>query len=218
MQRRQFLSEALIPALAGVSVCSLSGCGAFIHPERCGQPHSNEIDWKIAALDGLGLLLFFIPGIVAFVVDFYTGAIYLPLVVWYPGYGAGPQAPLGVAPGYAVPPPGYGPAPAPAVQPHAIIQHGSPVTPNLGLKRVVFPREQLQPQFLEQVVANHVGRDVSLDDSQVRLSQFGADRKVRRTGEPSSVRSELRVATPVVLLSIESRLTGPPAAARSNSD
>ena len=29
-------------------------------------------------LDGLGLLLFFIPGVVAFAVDFATGAIYLP--------------------------------------------------------------------------------------------------------------------------------------------
>jgi hypothetical protein len=172
MQRRQFLSEALIPALAGVSVCGFSGCGAFIHPERCGQPHSNEIDWRIAALDGLGLLLFFIPGVVAFIVDFSTGAIYLPLAVWYPGYGAGPAVPPGAAPGYPVPPAAINPGPAPAVQPHASIQPGSPASQNLGLKRVVLPREQLQPQNLEQVVANHVGRDVSLDDSQVRLSQL----------------------------------------------
>jgi hypothetical protein len=36
------------------------------------------MDWKIVALNGLGLLLFFIPGVIAFAVDFYTGAIYLP--------------------------------------------------------------------------------------------------------------------------------------------
>jgi hypothetical protein len=29
-------------------------------------------------LDGLGLLLFFVPGVIAFAVDFGTGAIYLP--------------------------------------------------------------------------------------------------------------------------------------------
>jgi hypothetical protein len=29
-------------------------------------------------LDGLGLLLFVVPGVIAFVVDFSTGAIYLP--------------------------------------------------------------------------------------------------------------------------------------------
>jgi hypothetical protein len=42
------------------------------------SPRSNDIDWKVAALNGLGLILFFVPGVVAFAVDFYTGAIYLP--------------------------------------------------------------------------------------------------------------------------------------------
>ena len=31
--------------------------------DRCGRAHSNQIDWRIVALDGLGLLLFFIPGV-----------------------------------------------------------------------------------------------------------------------------------------------------------
>src|SRR5687767_12449428 len=56
-----------------------AGCGTILHTERCGQPHSRDLDWTIVALDGLGLLLFFVPGVVAFVVDFCTGAIYLPL-------------------------------------------------------------------------------------------------------------------------------------------
>jgi hypothetical protein len=171
MQRRQFLAGTLVPALAGVSVCGLSGCGSFIHSERIGQPHSNEIDWKIAALDGLGLLLFFIPGIVAFVVDFSTGAIYLPLATWYPGYGAGPPVPLGAPPAGALPPPPIAPGPA-APPPHASLQQRPPASQNLGLKRVVLPREQLEPQNLQQVVSNHVGRDVSLADDQVRLSQL----------------------------------------------
>jgi hypothetical protein len=171
MQRRQFLAGTLVPALAGVSVCGLSGCGSFIHSERIGQPHSNEIDWKIAALDGLGLLLFFIPGIVAFVVDFYTGAIYLPLVQYYPAYGAGPPPPPGMAPPVVLPPPAAYPAPA-AAPPHASDQQRPPATQNLGLKRVVVPREQLQPQQLQQIVSNHVGRDISLDDDQARLSQL----------------------------------------------
>jgi hypothetical protein len=171
MQRRQFLAGTLVPALAGVSVCGLSGCGSFIHSERIGQPHSNEIDWKIAALDGLGLLLFFIPGIVAFVVDFYTGAIYLPLVQYYPAYGAGPPPPPGMAPPVALPPPAAYPAPA-AAPPHASDEQRPPATQNLGLKRVVVPREQLQPQQLQQIVSNHVGRDISLDDDQARLSHL----------------------------------------------
>jgi hypothetical protein len=170
MQRRQFLAETLVPALAGVSVCGLTGCGAFIHSERVGQPHSNEIDWKIAALDGLGLLLFFIPGIVAFVVDFSTGAIYLPLATYYPAYGAGPPVPL--LPGAALPPPAAYPGPAAAAPRGASQQQRPPASQNLGLKRVVLPREQLEPQALQQVVSNHVGRDVSLADDQARLSQL----------------------------------------------
>lgn len=55
----------------------LSGCGTLMYPERRGQ-RSGEIDIKVAVLDGLGLLLFVIPGVVAYVVDFSTGAIYLP--------------------------------------------------------------------------------------------------------------------------------------------
>jgi hypothetical protein len=54
------------------------GCGTLLHPERQGQPHSGRIDPSIVLLDGLGLLLFFVPGVIAFAVDFATGAIYLP--------------------------------------------------------------------------------------------------------------------------------------------
>lgn len=71
--RRQFLRLAGGIALAGVA----SGCGTIIHPERRGQP-TGRLDPAIVLLDGLGLLLFFIPGIIAFAVDFSTGAIYLP--------------------------------------------------------------------------------------------------------------------------------------------
>ena len=38
----------------------------------------SRIDPTVAILDGIGLLLFIIPGLVAFAVDFHTGAIYLP--------------------------------------------------------------------------------------------------------------------------------------------
>ena len=50
----------------------------LLHPERRNQPPGGGLDWSIVALDGLGLLLFFIPGVIAFAVDFATGAIYLP--------------------------------------------------------------------------------------------------------------------------------------------
>ena len=55
-----------------------SGCGSILYPERVGQPRTGPLDWKVVALDGVGLLLFFVPGIVAFAVDFYNGTIFLP--------------------------------------------------------------------------------------------------------------------------------------------
>ncbi|HET6422329.1 MAG TPA: hypothetical protein VFG20_01520 [Planctomycetaceae bacterium] len=56
---------------------TLSGCGTILYPERKGQP-AGCIDWKVVALDGIGLLFFFIPGVIAFAVDFNNGTIYLP--------------------------------------------------------------------------------------------------------------------------------------------
>jgi len=61
---------------AGLLV-QLSACGTLIYPERRGQ-HSGRIDVGVAVLDGIGLLFFLIPGIIAYAVDFSTGAIYLP--------------------------------------------------------------------------------------------------------------------------------------------
>jgi hypothetical protein len=57
----------------------LAGCGMIMHPERRNQPTGGGIDWTVFALDTVGLLLFFFPGVIAFAVDFTTGAIYLPV-------------------------------------------------------------------------------------------------------------------------------------------
>lgn len=54
-----------------------ASCGTILYPERRGQP-AGRLDVGVVVLDGIGLLLFLVPGIVAFVVDFGTGAIYLP--------------------------------------------------------------------------------------------------------------------------------------------
>jgi hypothetical protein len=79
LSRRGFLGAA-----ASLISAKLAGCGVLLHPERVGQPR-GEMDWEIVALDALGLILFFIPGVVAFVVDFSTGAIYLPPCGGYSG-------------------------------------------------------------------------------------------------------------------------------------
>lgn len=78
LSRRGFLH-----AIAASALGLVTGCGTIMHPERRYAPNDGRLDWGIVALDTLGLLLFFIPGVIAFAVDFTTGAIYLPPA----GYG-----------------------------------------------------------------------------------------------------------------------------------
>lgn len=61
----------------GIVTLQAAGCGTILYPERKGQT-SGRIDPGIAILDGVGILLYVIPGLIAFGVDFTTGAIYLP--------------------------------------------------------------------------------------------------------------------------------------------
>jgi hypothetical protein len=83
MSRRQFFRLGVIGGLGLGS----AGCGTILYPERRGQP-PGPLDWGIVALDALGLLLFFLPGVIAFAVDFNNGTIYLPAVY----YGAAPRS------------------------------------------------------------------------------------------------------------------------------
>jgi hypothetical protein len=66
---------------AGVLLVCLAvlqmSCGTIIYPERRGQK-TGQLDVGVVLLDGAGLLLFVIPGVIAFAVDFITGCIYLP--------------------------------------------------------------------------------------------------------------------------------------------
>ena len=161
MDRRNFLGRVF--GLGATLLC-FTGCGTLFYGERCHRPHSHNIDWKIAALDGLGLLLFFIPGVVAFIVDFSTGAIYLPVEPTYYPVGSPPAPPANLPP-----PPAQ--TPAPPMSPAAVSAgQNPPVWQRLGLRRVVVPREQLGRNQIEQVVADHVGQPVSLADNQARLS------------------------------------------------
>lgn len=71
------LAKTLNLSLCAVLIFQLVGCGTIMYPERKGQK-SGKIDSGVAILDGIGLLFFFIPGIIAFAVDFNNGTIYLP--------------------------------------------------------------------------------------------------------------------------------------------
>ncbi len=71
------LSNMLRLLLCAVFTTQLIGCGTILHPERKGQ-RGGSLDAGIVILDGIGLLFFLIPGVIAFAVDFNNGTIYLP--------------------------------------------------------------------------------------------------------------------------------------------
>jgi len=50
-------------------------CGTLLYPERHGQD-GGDLDPTVLILDGIGLLFWLVPGLLAFVVDFATGSIY----------------------------------------------------------------------------------------------------------------------------------------------
>lgn len=62
-------------ALIAVLLTQISACGSIFYPDRRGQI-DGKIDPAIAALNAFGLLFYIIPGVIAFAVDFATGAIY----------------------------------------------------------------------------------------------------------------------------------------------
>lgn len=66
-------------ALVLVVTCltSFTACGYFLYPERRGQ-EGGRIDPVVVLLDAALLLLFIVPGVVAFAVDITSGTIYLP--------------------------------------------------------------------------------------------------------------------------------------------
>jgi hypothetical protein len=128
--RRGFLRLGIAGALGFGS----PGCGTILYPDRIGQP-PGMLDWKVVALDTLGLLLFVVPGVIAFVVDFYNGTIYLPQ-----GY--------------------YGSA--------------QPIDREKQLVAVEVPRSELSRERVEQTVAKHVGRPVSLTGDECQTKELAS--------------------------------------------
>lgn len=66
----------LCGAVAAALMTQLTACGTLFWPDRRGQIE-GRIDPVVAALDAIGILFYVIPGLIAFGVDFATGAIYL---------------------------------------------------------------------------------------------------------------------------------------------
>jgi len=70
-------SRVIGGVLAVTLFTQLAACGTLFYPDRRGQIE-GKIDPVIAALNAVGILFYVIPGLIAFGVDFATGAIYLP--------------------------------------------------------------------------------------------------------------------------------------------
>ena len=77
MKCKKLINKLLaLPLILGLML-QLTSCGTLMYPERRGQTSGN-LDPAVAILDGIGVFFFVVPGLIAFAVDFATGAIYLP--------------------------------------------------------------------------------------------------------------------------------------------
>lgn len=67
----RFIGGVVVAAL----LTQITACGSIFYPDRRGQI-DGKVDPAIAVLDAVGLLFYVIPGLIAFAVDFASGAIY----------------------------------------------------------------------------------------------------------------------------------------------
>lgn len=63
--------------LVATLLTQLTACGTLFFPDRRGQIE-GRIDPVVAGLNAIGILFYVIPGLIAFGIDFASGAIYLP--------------------------------------------------------------------------------------------------------------------------------------------
>ena len=77
MRKKCLLNQIVCVLIMSILMLLATSCGTLLYPERSGQTR-GRIDPAVAIMDGVGLLLFLVPGVIAFIVDFSTGAIYLP--------------------------------------------------------------------------------------------------------------------------------------------
>ncbi|MEW5734636.1 MAG: hypothetical protein AB1921_07260 [Thermodesulfobacteriota bacterium] len=76
MKRRFGWKKAVMLAVVLAFLVQTAACGYFLYPERRGRTQ-GKVDPAVAIMDGACLLLFIIPGVIAFAVDFSSGAIYM---------------------------------------------------------------------------------------------------------------------------------------------
>ncbi|NIF19025.1 polyribonucleotide nucleotidyltransferase [Pantoea sp. Cy-639] len=70
-------SRVIGGVLIATLLTQLTACGTLFYPDRRGQIE-GKIDPVVAAMDAIGILFYVLPGLIAFGIDFATGAIYYP--------------------------------------------------------------------------------------------------------------------------------------------
>ncbi|QXH47566.1 polyribonucleotide nucleotidyltransferase [Pseudomonas xanthosomatis] len=70
-------SRVIGGALIATLLTQMTACGTIFYPDRRGQIE-GKIDPVVVAMDAIGILFYVIPGLIAFGIDFATGAIYYP--------------------------------------------------------------------------------------------------------------------------------------------
>jgi hypothetical protein len=71
---KRHLLGSIASAAVLASAVPTSGCGYFLHPERRGN-HYDVVDSSLV-MDLLWILPGVVPGVVALIVDFSSGAVY----------------------------------------------------------------------------------------------------------------------------------------------
>ena len=56
----------------------LSGCGTVLKYNQLEYDHTNSIDQTVLILDILGMFLATLPGLIGYIIDYNTGALFLP--------------------------------------------------------------------------------------------------------------------------------------------
>ncbi len=73
-----FKLRNIISIFIMICMLGLISCGTILYPDRKGHKGGGNLDPAVVVLDSIGFLFFIIPGVIAFAVDFSTGAIYYP--------------------------------------------------------------------------------------------------------------------------------------------
>lgn len=73
---RRLIVRSTLNGLGMAALVPTAGCGTLFYPHRRGRT-GGRVDPGLILLNGIGLFFFIIPGVIAFAVDFATGAIYL---------------------------------------------------------------------------------------------------------------------------------------------